>query len=70
MSNGYYDGNKYAGEGLATVAAAPYRYSLTEKLEAEKVNLETRLAQINKVLDALNANPGFQELFDLVAKHA
>ena len=47
----------------------PKRFTLTERLEAEKRSLGDRLAQVDKVLEALKANPNFQELFDLISKH-
>jgi len=50
-------------------AGAPRRFTLTEQLEAEKRTLTDRLAQLEKVLAALKANPSFQELFDLISKY-
>ena len=47
----------------------PKRFTLTERLEAEKRSLQDRLAQVDKVLEALKANPTFQDLFDLISKH-
>jgi hypothetical protein len=49
--------------------AQPTRFTLTERLEAEQRTLKDRLAQIEKLLEALKANPGFQELFDLISKY-
>ena len=54
--------------GICEAPPQPRRFTLTERLEAEKRSLQDRLAQVTKLLDALNANPGFQELFDLVSK--
>ena len=42
--------------------------SLTERLEAERHQLERRLKQVNEALDALHANPEAQKLFDAVTK--
>ena len=61
--------SKYAQEQMAGICSTP-RWTLTERLEGEKRTLEDRLAQVNKLLDALSKNPGFQELFDLISKHA
>jgi len=47
----------------------PTRWTLTEQLQAEKRTLTDRLAQVEKVLAALEANPSFQELFDLISKY-
>ena len=44
------------------------RWSVSERLQAEKKTLEDRLAQVNKALEALAANPQFSELFDLISK--
>lgn len=56
-------------KAAGTLGMAPKRWTLTETLEAEKRTLNDRLAQIEKLLDALKANPGFQELFDLISKY-
>jgi len=68
-----YDVDSYglvAGETqLKAMPSAPRRFTLTEQLEAEKRTLEDRLAQVTKVLEALKANPSFQELFDLISKY-
>ena len=59
-----------AGYMMEQQSKAPTRFTLTERLEAERRTLEDRLAQVNKLLEALKNNPGFQELFDLISKHA
>ena len=51
-----------------TLAGSQKRFTVTERLEAEKRSLEDRLAQVNKVLEALKGKPDFQELFDLISK--
>ncbi len=51
------------------IPGAPKRFTLTETLEAEKRTLQDRLLQIEKLLAALKANPGFQELFDMISKY-
>ena len=66
--------DQYAGalteQNNCLIPGQPKRFTLTERLEAEKRTLEDRLAQVDKLLEALKANPGFQELFDLISKHA
>jgi len=54
---------------LAGGPGQPRRFTLTEQLQAEKRTLSDRLAQVDKVLAALEANPSFQELFDLISKY-
>ena len=44
------------------------RYTLTQRLTQEKANLQTRLDEINAVLDALAANPQVQSVLDLLQK--
>ena len=64
-----YDPNPYGLTAVSEQPSAPRRFTLTEQLEAEKRTLEDRLAQVTKVLEALKANPSFQELFDLISKY-
>jgi hypothetical protein len=56
----------YADGGMVS---QPRRFTLTERLEAERQTLKDRLAQIEKLLEALGKQPQFQELFDLISKH-
>ena len=42
--------------------------TLTERLDAERVQLEKRLKQINEALGELRANPESQRLLDSIAK--
>lgn len=51
--------------GLAMPAKMP---TLTERLTFRKKDLESQLEEVNKALDALNKNPEFQSLFDLVSQ--
>ena len=55
------------------LAAAPAtletrRYTLTERLTQEKENLQSRLDEINAVLEALKQNPQVQSVLDLLQK--
>lgn len=50
--------------GLGTILPQ----SLTQKLEAERKQLEERLTQVNDVLDELTKNPEAQALLDAVTK--
>jgi hypothetical protein len=42
--------------------------TLTETLRARKVDLESRLADVNAALSALEENPGVENVLNLVAK--
>ena len=64
-----YDELAKMGEAQCEAPRQMKRFTLTERLEAEKRSLQDRLAQVDKVLEALKANPTFQDLFDLISKH-
>ena len=53
-------------EKLST--ASVISYSITERLENRKKNLENDLEQINQALDALKKHPETQAVLDMLAK--
>ena len=50
------------------LGASTRQATLTEQLEHQKQNLETRLLEVATALEALKKNPELQQLFDAVAK--
>ena len=62
-----YDRNlAQATVGNALTAAQPQ--SLTERLRNEKQHLESRLDEINNVIESLEKNPETQSVLDAVAR--
>lgn len=53
---------------METRVGSARNLTLTEKLEGQKADYESRLAEVNSALDALKKNPELQNLFDLAAK--
>lgn len=60
-------GNNYP-EPAETKCVEARRYTLTERLTQEKTNLESRLEEINAVLNVLGQNPQVQSVLDLLQK--
>lgn len=59
--------NEYGGAQEKTLApigtsAIARASTLSENLEAKKIGLEQQLARVNAALDALKANPNFEEI--------
>ncbi len=67
-----YDGQKVMGgligPGNSPVDVAYTRPTITENLTQRKQKLEEELNNVNNALDALKANPGIEEVMNLVVK--
>lgn len=53
---------------VAGMAATPRPSTLSENLEARKASLEQQLTRVNAALDALKANPNFEEMLNLLSQ--
>lgn len=52
--------------GLA--GAARYQPTLRERLVAQKADLTQRLADLDNAISALDANPNFEQVLDVIGK--
>lgn len=66
MSDQRYNGSVIDYPGGATLCAR--MPTMRENLESRRINLTAQLASVNEALEALNSNPEFERVLDLVQK--
>lgn len=54
--------------GCGAQANAPYNPTLRERLIAQKADLTQRLANVTNAIEALDANPNFEQVLDVIGK--
>lgn len=59
----------YNGEKMSdTIALTPRRFTVTDRLKAQQRDLSERLAEVNKTLAVLEANPEICEVVDQLSR--
>ena len=52
----------------AQLAGSPYNPTLRERLIAQKADLTQRLANVDAAISALDSNPNFEQVLDVIGK--
>jgi hypothetical protein len=59
---------KAASQYAGGIAGQPYNPTLRERLISQKAELTARLSNIDAAITALDANPNFESVLDVVGK--